>query len=990
MGDLRKIRAFLFDIREKWYDIGIELDVDVEMLDKIQYQNPDSGICLRELIKTRLKYIDPVLTWKVIEEALRASPVNEVALADEASLKGNPQQEGARGGEEKTPQHALTNEQATLEIEDEKTPIEGYKKKFPYLVVRDLSLEDKEMLIADLEVESENIHLKFASLVVKVEKSLERSDVTIENLASFFEFGGLKELANNVKSADTISEVMKKVTQGNYWTFFNYILLENLIAAFCRDEMITTDLNMYVTDIESYCKRRLYEVPITALKNHIMSQSADKKSQLCIKLDENFSVSFNNIKRIQNRLSKLLGIKYLYLVDVNDGCIELTFRFFQKVDAVLTPELVERELAKINAKWIRIGRVTYELAQDILENMHERVRLTTKNIKEVRGFLYEVRFKWYDIGLELEVPIEKLDHIKDQYKDDGRCLLEMLKVWFLMTSANHLPTWKELANALAARPVDEMELSEKALLKENDSNTREQTPTDSGSPPPIDSIAECVESTLGDNSNTTVTVFEKRERDTTLLEKEDSTTTVLEKSSKKECVEEAIPVWKVGAINNHPSFHGYMDGDVAETKLLEQNHSCYLTRYSVSREDHTLSVLRKKEEESVFQNFSIIIRKEEEERKCVTFEISGSEEWFKDIDEMLAFYKRNPLNHSIDAIGEEVVRDFVSPQSAEHDDTNAEKSSPALEKQETVEKELEMEYRSLFESSNTKTEETARIRKMRKLKSRMSKDGLNSAVPRWALQAMNNHPSFHGSIARTEAIIQLIESGRSCYLTRYSRYHTFCVISVLRISEDGELLQHLKLDIDTKQNKYQVQGLERRFSDITDLLSYYQKNPVRNYPLGECLTSNIWRSLDLAVGSMQPSSLPEVPEKKEEVALQDMSHPTISNLTLIRWKDDNEQYHDFKLLEQVGQRWWKAGMLLSLKPTTLDKYRDRAKNDFESCQHVFSKWIRSNGHKEYPLTWVGLYTLLVDMGRRTAAEKLYDVLKSTGTKYVDTLCTVLL
>lgn len=65
--------------------------------------------------------------------------------------------------------------------------------------MRDLSLEDKEMLIADLEVESENIHLKFASLVVKVEKSLERSDVTIENLASFFEFGGLKELASNLQ-----------------------------------------------------------------------------------------------------------------------------------------------------------------------------------------------------------------------------------------------------------------------------------------------------------------------------------------------------------------------------------------------------------------------------------------------------------------------------------------------------------------------------------------------------------------------------------------------------------------------------------------------------------------------------------------------------------------------------------------------------------------------------------------------------------------------
>lgn len=50
---------------------------------------------------------------------------HRVIIIFAASLKGNPQQEGARGGEEKTPQHALTNEQATLEIEDEKTPIEG-------------------------------------------------------------------------------------------------------------------------------------------------------------------------------------------------------------------------------------------------------------------------------------------------------------------------------------------------------------------------------------------------------------------------------------------------------------------------------------------------------------------------------------------------------------------------------------------------------------------------------------------------------------------------------------------------------------------------------------------------------------------------------------------------------------------------------------------------------------------------------------------------
>lgn len=115
------------------------------------------------------------------------------------------------------------------------------------------------------------------------------------------------------------------------------------------------------------------------------------------------------------------------------------------------------------------------------------------------------------------------------------------------------------------------------------------------------------------------------------------------------------------------------------------------------------------------------------------------------------------------------------------------------------------------------------------------------------------------------------------------------------------------------------------------------------------------------------------------------SHPTFADLCCISYQNNDGKMHDFKLLEQISDRWWKAGMLLSLTKNVLDIFRDKAEDNVKSCEHVFSTWVSSNGHKDYPLTWAGLHTLLVDMGRRTAAEKLYDVLKKKGTDYVDTL-----
>ena len=86
-------------------------------------------------------------------------------------------------------------------------------------------------------------------------------------------------------------------------------------------------------------------------------------------------------------------------------------------------------------------------------------RLTTDDLKEVRDLLYEVRRKWYDIGLELGLKVDELDTIKASYSEAQILdrLTEMLKKWLKLTTPQ--PTWEALELALRSKAVDEQELA---------------------------------------------------------------------------------------------------------------------------------------------------------------------------------------------------------------------------------------------------------------------------------------------------------------------------------------------------------------------------------------------------------------------------------------------------------------------------------------------------------------------------------------------------
>ena len=90
--------------------------------------------------------------------------------------------------------------------------------------------------------------------------------------------------------------------------------------------------------------------------------------------------------------------------------------------------------------------------------------LCLNDLRQVLSELFPVRTKWYNIGLELAVPVETLETIKSENKDDlGACLRETLLC--SLKSANPKLTWKRITEALASVLVGEGQLAKELEIK---------------------------------------------------------------------------------------------------------------------------------------------------------------------------------------------------------------------------------------------------------------------------------------------------------------------------------------------------------------------------------------------------------------------------------------------------------------------------------------------------------------------------------------------
>ena len=152
------------------------------------------------------------------------------------------------------------------------------------------------------------------------------SNISAELWKGLFTECKRKELADQIKSTDTISTIFDTIRRGDYWSFFNYELLKTIIKCFGGPQL-RAELDEYISKFKVYCKRRVSEVPRDSLTGgHTHKQSG---SIFKVKMDKIFDITLEKIKEIQDQLYLILNKTPLLLANVEDGCIELTFRYFR-------------------------------------------------------------------------------------------------------------------------------------------------------------------------------------------------------------------------------------------------------------------------------------------------------------------------------------------------------------------------------------------------------------------------------------------------------------------------------------------------------------------------------------------------------------------------------------------------------------------------------------------------------------------------------------
>ena len=81
--DLGKVQRAAWESRAQWYNIGLELEIDLETLDVIEGNNKDINSCFRAMLTTWLKMVQPKPTLGALAKALQSPTVGFGHLAEQ-------------------------------------------------------------------------------------------------------------------------------------------------------------------------------------------------------------------------------------------------------------------------------------------------------------------------------------------------------------------------------------------------------------------------------------------------------------------------------------------------------------------------------------------------------------------------------------------------------------------------------------------------------------------------------------------------------------------------------------------------------------------------------------------------------------------------------------------------------------------------------------------------------------------------------------------
>ena len=247
-------------------------------------------------------------------------------------------------------------------MDDETEDIFDHISSLPPLATR--TQVDEESLLA---AATDRLKLTFTALLTKVRLSLQKFGVTPESLLSHLK--SVEAIGLNFESVYTFRSksfgrtISKPHTSledlfpaiAPYCSWFNHLLVENIIETFCDDdEGIQQKWKAFKEKFTKYCEARLCKCPQDQFGEDCCE---DISTSVVMKIDAHWrTVKVKQLAIIRDTVSELLSIKpyNLYLRAVKNGCVELLFHVPTFVAVKFIPPSAEQVLALQKACVIKL------------------------------------------------------------------------------------------------------------------------------------------------------------------------------------------------------------------------------------------------------------------------------------------------------------------------------------------------------------------------------------------------------------------------------------------------------------------------------------------------------------------------------------------------------------------------------------------------------------------------------------------------------------
>ena len=219
---------------------------------------------------------------------------------------------------------------------------------------------------------TDHIKERFASFVLDVQKDLEKNDRKLEDVISLTKFchhGKSDEIDQLFDGCTSFADGLGRLSK--YFSYFDYGIIKLIVSKLISSTAITKKLKKYKKAFREYSKLRICECPAGAFGSR-----EDQEKVYKLKTELKLNDSLEECEKLQFEMNRVLGGKLLRLINVEEGCVQLTFRGFVEPELSLSKDN-SQELRNIGVLCLAYGDQVFDFSSLVPQQSAKPGRIIT-------------------------------------------------------------------------------------------------------------------------------------------------------------------------------------------------------------------------------------------------------------------------------------------------------------------------------------------------------------------------------------------------------------------------------------------------------------------------------------------------------------------------------------------------------------------------------------------------------------------------------------